>query len=292
MKYLYYPGCSQKATAKGYEESLLAVCPEFGIELEEMDDWNCCGTTAVISVNKVLALSLAARNLALAESKGLTVVTPCPSCWLSLSKVNKLFHENGPLAEKVKEALAAGGLAYNGTVKVRHLLELLVNEVGPEKIKEKAGAPLTGVKIAPYYGCQLVRPYAEGDSADNPQNLEKLIQAVGGTVADFAMRTNCCGGTLVATREEMGNKMSSDVLRSIHSSGANLIVTPCSLCQTTVEAVQRHSKKLIGEKVCIPVLTITQLIGLAMGKTSEALALDRLLTPKACLKKLREQPAA
>ncbi len=296
MNYLYYPGCSQKATARSYEESLLAICPKLGIELTEVEDWNCCGTTTVISVNKVLSLSLSARNLALAEKQGgagATVLTPCPSCWLSLTKANKVLEQDSELSRKVRDALAAGGLTYSGTVRVRHLLEVLVNEVGVERLKKEAGAPLAGLKIAPYYGCQVLRPYAVGDSQEAPQNLETIIKALGAEVASFEMRSACCGGTLVATREEVGQKMSSDVLRSIVTAGADAIVTPCSLCQVTMEAIQGKSQKLLGDAVSIPVLSLSQLIGLAMGLSDKQLALQRSLIPVSCLRQARTQlPAA
>lgn len=293
MKYLYYPGCSQQATGRTYEESLRAVAPELGIELVEMQDWNCCGTTTVMAVNKVLALSLAARNLALAERAGAKeIVTGCPSCALSLHKAHQTLTDGGALGAKVREALAAGGLEYKGTVAVRHLLDLIVNQVGLDAIQARVRAPLAGLKIAPYYGCQVLRPYPQGDDQDRPQNLEKLIQALGGEVADFALKTTCCGGTLVATRAKVGNTMSSQVIASIEKSGAKAIVTPCSLCQTTLEAVQRHSKKLLGHKVRIPVLTITQLVGLALGQDRKALALQRLLAPKSCVRELEMRPGA
>jgi heterodisulfide reductase subunit B len=296
MKYLYYPGCSQKATGRSYEESLLAICPKLGIELVEVEDWNCCGTTTVISVNKVLSLSLSARNLALAEKqggKGVTVLTPCPSCWLSLAKANKLLEQDSELSRKVRDALKSGGLTYEGTVNVRHLLEVIVNEVGAERLKKEVGAPLSGLKIAPYYGCQVLRPYAVGDNQEDPQNLETIIKALGAEVASFEMRAACCGGTLVATREDVGDTMSSDVLRSIVNAGADAIVTPCSLCQVTMESIQGKSQKLLGDTVNIPVLSIAQLIGLAMGLSDKQLALQRSLIPVSCLREARKQlPAA
>jgi heterodisulfide reductase subunit B len=284
--YLYYPGCSQKATARGYEESLLAVASTLGIELKEIPDWNCCGATAVIAVNKVLSQALAARNLALAEPLGQTVVTPCPSCSLCLNKANHVLEEGGPLAEKVTSALEAGGLSYRGKVRVRHLLDVLINDVGTEEIKSKVKSPLAGVRIAPYYGCQIVRPMCEGDSADAPQNLEQLIGAVGGEPASFPLATACCGGALAVTRADVGQKMCTDILRSIKAAEAQLVVTPCSLCQVTLDMAQTRSKKLLGERMRLPIVTPSQLIGLALGLTPKQLGLNRLLTPKKCLRAL------
>jgi heterodisulfide reductase subunit B len=293
MKALYYPGCSQKATAKGYEESLLCIAPDLGLELVEMEDWNCCGTTTVMAVNKVLALSLAARNLALAEATGLdTLITPCPSCWLSLHKANEVLKQDGQVADKVRQALDAGGFKVKGTLKILHLLDVLIHDIGVAAIQARVTKPLKGLRVAPYYGCQVIRPYAQRDDAGNPNNLEALIGAVGGTVADFALRTACCGGTLVATREGVGNKMAADVLRSIHGAKADLVVTPCSLCQTTIEMVQRKSKKLLGEKISIPVITVTQLIGMGLGKDRKAIALQRSLAPRKTWRRIEERPTA
>jgi heterodisulfide reductase subunit B len=293
MKYLYYPGCSQKATAKGYEDSLHAVLPDLGLELQEMEDWNCCGSTPILSTNKVLALALSARNMALAEKTGLDLVTHCPSCWLSLYRINKVLHDGGPYADKIRESLAAAGLTYSGKTKVLHLLDLFVNVLGVDKIKAKASTPLTGLKVAPYYGCQIVRPYAEGDSADNPQNMEKIITAIGATPVEFAYKTTCCGATLVATREKVGSQMSADILRSIKAAGADVVVTPCSLCQVTLEAAGLKSKKMLGEKYRIPILTLTQLMGLAMGKSVKQLGINRqLFSPRSSIGRLERRPAA
>jgi heterodisulfide reductase subunit B2 len=286
MKYLYYPGCSQKATARCYEEALLRVAPKLGLELTEIDDWNCCGASLVPAVNKVLALSLAARNLSLAErAGGEMVITPCPSCNLNLNKAHELLTQGGPLAAEVRAALKAGGLSYNGGVKTHHLLEVLVAGVGLESIRAAVTKPLAGVKVAPYYGCQIVRPYAPGDDQGNPRNMEHVIEAVGGEVAPFALRTACCGGALVATRPDVGDKLCSDVLASIRSAGATAIVTPCSLCQVTLEMAQRKHRR---EAPVLPTLNIGQLVGLALGIDADALGLNRLLAPRACVRALAE----
>jgi heterodisulfide reductase subunit B2 len=286
MKAFYYPGCSQKATARCYEEALLQVAPKLGIELTEIDDWNCCGASLVPAVNKVLALSLAARNLALAERQGAElVITPCPSCNLNLNKAHQVLTENGPHAAEVREALAAGGVAYNGGVKTLHLIEVLVQGAGLESIRAAITKPLAGVKVAPYYGCQLVRPYAPSDDPGNPQNMERVITAVGAEVAAFPLKTACCGGALVATRPEVGDKLCGDVLASIRAAGATAIVTPCSLCQVTLEMAQRKHRK---EAAVLPTLNLGQLVGLALGVDPDALGTNRLLAPRACVRALAE----
>ena len=219
-----------------------------GVEITEIDDWNCCGTTVAISVNEILALTLPARNLALAEPLGLPVVAPCPSCYVTLNKVNKHFKENSPYVEKVNDALGKGGLHYNGTVEVMSVLDFLVNKVGVEKIREKVVYPLNGVKIAPYYGCQVVNPYATGDDNTNPQNLEKIIEALGATAVDFPYRTMCCGGSLMFTRKKQAEEMCSIILKSITEAHADVIATPCGLCQINLETAEGISSHYLGRK--------------------------------------------
>jgi heterodisulfide reductase subunit B2 len=278
--YLYYPGCSAKATSRAYEEALRAIAPRLGIELEEVPDWNCCGASMVVAVNKVLALTLAARNLALAEPQQKTVMTPCPSCNLSMAKANHVLHEGGPLAEKVQTALEAGGLHYGGSVQVRHLLDVLANDVGIEKIKAATLKPLTGIKVAPYYGCQLIRPHAPGDDENDPQNLERIIAAIGGAPAAFPLRMTCCGGTLAITRPEAGQTLCTNIFRSIYAAGADAVVTPCGLCQTTLEVAQEQAGRDLGVTTNLPIFNLPQLVGQALGLEAKVLGLQRSLTRK------------
>jgi heterodisulfide reductase subunit B2 len=281
MKYLYYPGCSQKATSRFYETAFLAVCGKLGVELTEIDDWNCCGATMAISCNKVLSLALAARNLSKAEAAGLPVVTPCPSCWLAFHKANDAIGEAGPLAAKVADALAAGDVRYGGGTEVRHALDFFVNVVGLDAIRAKVTAPLKGLRIAPYYGCQVIRPYAVGDDGANPQNLEKLIGVLGGQPADFPYRTACCGSSLMVSKKEIAETMSLRILKGIGDAGADAIVTPCGLCQTNLELAEGASRAVFGKKIAIPVLNLAQLIGLALGIPARDLGVRSPVVPAA-----------
>ncbi|MBU1718149.1 MAG: CoB--CoM heterodisulfide reductase iron-sulfur subunit B family protein [Bacteroidetes bacterium] len=275
MKCIYYPGCSQKASSISYEKSFLAIAKLLDVEVIELDDWNCCGTTVTISVNETLSLTLAARNLAIAEPRKLPIVAPCPSCYITLSKVNKHFKENSPFVEKINSSLEKGNLHYNGKAEVFNILDFLVNKVGIEKIAKKVTRPLTGVRIAPYYGCQIVNPYATGDDNTNPQNLELIIEALGGTPVDFPHRTTCCSGSLMITKKPHAEEMSITILKSIDKAKSDLIVTPCGLCQINLDAGKSVSSHYLNKKLAIPVLSVTQLIGIALGIQNTSLGISK-----------------
>jgi heterodisulfide reductase subunit B2 len=266
MKCLYYPGCSQKASSISYERSFLALSKALGVEIVELNDWNCCGTTVTISVNEVLSLTLSARNLAIAEAEGLPVVAPCPSCYTSLNKVNKLFKEKSVLAEKVNASLHAGGLSYKGKVKVYNILDFLVHFVGVDTIARNVVRPLQGLPIAPYYGCQIVNPYASGDDQHDPRNLENIIKALGGEPVDFPLRTMCCGGSLMFTRKPQAELMCGEILKSAVKAGAEMITTPCGLCQINLDISKKAGVQHQGRKMKPGVLNIAQLVEYALGK--------------------------
>jgi heterodisulfide reductase subunit B len=270
MKYIYFPGCSQKSSAISYERSFLGACDALGVELMELEDWNCCGTTIAISVNKMLSSVLAARNLGLAYPYDLPLVTPCPSCYVSLKRVLKESKEDGVLYQRLNTLLAEEHLAFSTETVVYHALEFLVDVVGLDAIANKVLHPLKGYRMAPYYGCQLVSPYANGSRSDDPQHLEKLINAVGGRPVNFPFRTLCCGGSLMFTLKEQARKLSATILSSIKDTGADLIVTPCGLCQINLAMAGNKS---------LPVINIGQMLGLALGLDPGKLGLRKLKVP-------------
>jgi heterodisulfide reductase subunit B len=265
MKCLYYPGCSQKASSISYERSFLAIAKALGVEIIELEDWNCCGTTVTISVNEILSYTLSARNLAIAEAQDLPLVAPCPSCYISLNKVNKLYKERSILVEKINASLNEGGLKYSGKVKVYNILDFLVNCVGVDKIAEKVVEKMDGIRIAPYYGCQIVNPYATGDDNNDPRNMEKIIEALGAEAVEFPYRTMCCGGSLAFTRRPQAESMGNEILKSIANAGADLVATPCGLCQINLDMSKKSSSKYTGRKISLPVVNVAQLVGIALG---------------------------
>lgn len=275
MKLSYFPGCSLRGTGRAYEESLLPVFRHLGIELEELDDWNCCGATAYMSIDETSACVLASRNLALAEKAGgRPLLAPCSACYLVLNKAKHYFHDYPVMASKVTRALARGGLSYSGNTAVRHPLDILLNDVGIEAIRQKVIRPLSGLRVATYYGCQIVRPYASFDDAQNPTTMDRLMEALGATVVRWPLKTKCCGGSLTGTIPEAGLRLVYILCKEALKRGAQVITTVCPLCQFNLDAYQ-HDIARTWEDVRIPTVYFTQLMGLAFGLPPEELGLDR-----------------
>ena len=178
MKYIYYPGCSLEGTALEYNISTKAAMKALGAELVELEDWTCCGASAADAVSYLLSMVLAARNLALGEKMGTEdFLVPCSACYLNLRRVEDHIHREEDLLEKINEALSEEGLTYKGTAKVRHLLDVIVTDFAPETVKAKVKRPLSGLKVAPYYGCQALRPYGTFDDPQEPRSMEPFIEA-------------------------------------------------------------------------------------------------------------------
>jgi len=276
MKYTYYPGCSVSATANIYADSIRAVAPALGLELEELEDWNCCGATAYMSVKELMSFSISARNLALAEGKHRDVVTPCSACYTVLNKTNHYFAEYPELRKKIGEALEAGGLSYSGNVRVRHLLDVVVNDVGYERIASLAKRKLTGLKVAPYYGCQIVRPETGFDDPDEPTTMNKLVEALGAECVDYRMKTACCGASLMGTQEQLALRLCKNLLLDAEHRGAHCLVTTCPLCQMNLDIYQGKVNRLFKTKFNLPIVYFTQLIGVSLGIPLGELGLGRL----------------
>ncbi|RJR28171.1 MAG: disulfide reductase [Candidatus Latescibacterota bacterium] len=276
MKYTYYPGCSVNATANIYQDSIDAIAPALGLELEELEDWNCCGATAYMSVQELMSFAISARNLALAEPLHRDVVTPCSACYTVLNKTNRYFAEYPDLRKKIGQALEAGGLSYSGNVRVRHLLDVVCSDVGCEKIRSLVVKKLSGLKVAPYYGCQIVRPETDFDDPDDPVKMNKLIETLGAENVDYRMKTACCGASLMGTQEELAMRLCRNLLLDAERRGAHCLVTICPLCQMNLDVYQGKVNALFKTKFNLPVLYFTQLIGIALGMPPEKLGLGRL----------------
>jgi heterodisulfide reductase subunit B len=287
MRYLYYPGCSLKSTGRAYEESLLAVCQTLGVTLDELDDWNCCGATSYMAIDETKAFALAARNLALAEEQGkagketpaVDLVAPCAACYLVLSKAQHALEEDPATAAKITGALHAAQLAYHGRVVMRHPLDLFTNAIGLDAIKAKVTKPLAGLKVACYYGCQIVRPYATFDDQYNPMTMDNIVTALGGTPVEWPLKTRCCGGSLTGTVQEVGLRLGYNLLKEAGKRGADVVITACPLCQFNLECYQDPMKAAFPDHTPLPVLYFTQLMGLALGVNGARLGMQRLFVP-------------
>lgn len=264
--YSLFPGCSaSEGGAKAYSLSAKAVCKVLDIELVEIEDWNCCGSTPYSSFEELASFCLSGRNLALAEKTGLDLVTPCSSCYVILNRTNSYLKQYPELKSQVDEALAAGGLEYHGNTRVRHLLEVLINDIGYEEINSRVKNSLEGLKVAAYYGCQIVRPRLGFDHPEEPDSMDKLIAALGGEPVHFPMKARCCGGSLIISEEDLALDLIGKILNSALNNGAECLITPCPLCQTNLDAYQRLADKKFQKKFNLPVLYFTQLIGVALG---------------------------
>ena len=277
-RYLYYPGCALRGPGRAYEESLLAVFKALDVELEELEDWNCCGAAANMPIDEVTSFALAGRNLAIAEKKNLDLVAPCSACFLVLNKAQRYIKEDPKVAQTLEHGFKAAGLAYHGTVKVRHPLDLLINDIGLDRIKACIKKPLTGLKVAPYYGCQIVRPYARFDLMYYPVTMDKLLRAVGAEVVDYPLKTRCCGGSQKGTLPEVGLSLIHILLKEAQCREAHLISTICPLCQFNLDSFQDEASKKYGE-ISMPVVYFTQLLGLAFGFSAKELGLERNIVP-------------
>lgn len=275
MEYTYYPGCSQEVSNKAYDLSARNVCKALDANLVELEDWNCCGATNYMSVRELRSFAISARNLALAERENRDLVTVCSACYTTLNKTNNYMKSDEKLRTKINDALSAVNLTYGGTTKVRHLLDVLVNDVGIEQIARKAKVKLDGMSIAPYYGCQMTRPYVAFDDPEQPTTMDKLFEALGADVVDFPLRAKCCGGMLMTTADNVALKLVKNLLDCAVKNGAQSIVTACPLCHINLDAYQTKVNKTFGTHFSVSILFFTQLVGVALGLSRQEIALGK-----------------
>lgn len=277
MEYAYYPGCSLETTGKPYDTSVRAVFKALGIGLREIEDWNCCGATMYMSVNKLVGYAVSSRNLALAQNMGCDICAPCNSCYTILRKTNRHIQWDPKSRDQINDALSAAKLSYTKFVDVLHPLDILVNKVGIKTIQEAVTHVFDGLKVAPYYGCQLVRPVYHFDDLDDPQTMDRLLEGVGAEVVEFPHKVRCCGGMLMTTFEEVALHLNNELLTCAEANGADVIATACPLCQMNLEAYQSQINERFRTKHNMPIVYFTQLVGLALGISPAALGMDTLL---------------
>lgn len=278
MRYAYYPGCSLTGTAREYDVSTRALCHSLGLELVEIPDWTCCGASAVEPVSHLLTHVLPARNLALAEniqdSKGILI--PCSACYFNHLRVEMEVARDYERKKAVNEVLGLEELDYSGQgEQVLHLLQVLNQSDMLQNLAQRAVYTLDQISVAPYYGCQILRPFARFDDPEQPTSMLSLLQAVQARIHPWRMGNKCCGASLMTTHKETAL---ADVAAILHGAqGADVIVTVCPMCQMNLEGFQRHALHNHPKDHPVPVLYLPQLLGLALGLAPEKLEINKNL---------------
>lgn len=276
-EYLIFLGCAIPYRVAAYEMSAREVLQKLGVQLIEMTEFNCCGLP-MDPVDHEMMLIMAARNLALGEQQGLSILTLCPGCAGTLRKVNKNLKEDKNLREDINSCLAEGGLEFKGTINVRHLVQVLVEDLGLEKIKNSVINPLTKLKVAEHNGCHALRPreYAGFDDPEDPKILKSLIEITGAKCLDYMDEAECCGAPSAGINDKIPLQLAKDKLDHIRAVGAEALVTTCPFCHMMYDTNQVRIEKMFSEKYGIPVLHYPQLLGLAIGLPPEELAFNEL----------------
>jgi heterodisulfide reductase subunit B len=275
MKYAYFPGCSLHSTAKEYDRSLLAVCEKVGIELEEVKNWICCGSTPAHTTSKLLSLALPLKNLAEIEKTGFReVIVPCAACFSRFKMAQHEIDSEPALAAEVERIIE---YEFRDEVKVYHPLDILSNDAGLSKLTQLVKNDLSGLKVVCYYGCLLTRPpkIMNFDVCEYPQSMDKILQALGISTLDWSYKTDCCGASHALTRTEIVLKLSHDILEGAKSVGADAIAVACCMCHWNLDAYQEEVGKEYQVAYQLPILYFTQLMGLSFGIPAEKLLLKR-----------------
>lgn len=287
MKISYYPGCTLKTNAKNFEDSALCSLRKLGLDVEELSRWNCCGTVYSLATDDLIHHVAPIRNLILSkEAKADAVMTLCAMCYNTLKRSNERLKKNREDREAINRFMDDEGLAYDGEVKVLHLLELLRDTVTFDGVAKKVVKPLTSLKVASYYGCLLVRPEEIGlDDVENPQVLENLMTALGAIAVDFPHKTECCASYQTVENPGVVAERTYKILTSAQRMGADVIAVSCPLCAFNLDFRQKDTVDRYSEFKTMPVLYFTQLLGIALGCPPETLRLDlHDVDPKPILK--------
>ena len=274
MKVAYYPGCSLEGSAIEYGVSTERTAEILGVELVEIEDWNCCGATSGHNTDILLSIALPARNLAIAEKTGLNVLAPCAACYNRFRNAEHQVRSDSKIKDKVEQTIDMEYKAENETYSI---LNYLTEQVGLDKIAEKVTKPLKGMKAACYYGCLLVRPegHTGFDDTEYPQSMDNIVKALGAEAVEWAYKTECCGAALGTSRPDVGQKMIAAVLKNAKDSGAECIVTACPLCMMNLDMRQKSTEKSAGEKFNLPIYYVTELLAIACGDSPEKVKADK-----------------
>jgi len=295
LKYAYYPGCVAKGTCPELDQSTLKIAEKLDIELVELTSANCCGGRVVDDADPDFVLTLNARTFAITEAQNLDVMTICSTCQQVMAEANHRLKNDPNVLSRVNNTLSAVGLQYEGKVKVKHLLEVLVKDYGLSQLSKKVTNPLNNLRVAPFYGCRLLRPreVVEYDEPERPSSLEELIKSLGGQPVDYFGRNKCCGFPILFVKPNVALKVAGMQLKDAKDHVADLIVTPCPLCHLTLDAYQPKVEKVMNTEFSMPILHLPQLVGLALGIQASELGLWRnMVSTETVLKKLEVYPVA
>jgi len=277
MKYAYFPGCSLSSSGYDYDLSLKFVARALGIDLVEVKDWVCCGASSAHATSHLLSVALPVLNLSHAEKDGFEkLIAPCLACLSRFKAANLELEHDTDLKKKMHEIF---DYKYQGKVKVSHPLEVFL-EIGLEKIRERIRKKLIGLKVACYYGCVLTRPpkIAQFDNVEDPQSMDSIIRTLGAQPVEWSFKTECCGVSMTLTRSDIVLKLSNDILREAKEAGANVIAVTCPLCQANLDGRQSQIEETYKTRYRIPILYITQLMGLAFGAFPKEVGIQKLIT--------------
>ncbi len=281
LKYALYPGCAAKGATPELHQSTMAIIGRLGIEVVELTAASCCGAGVISEADPDVALALNARTFAQAEELGLDVMTICGTCQGVMGAANKRLKSEPGLLERINQVLARDGIAYRGTVQVKHLLWIVVREVGLHRLGQQVRIPMQDFRIAPFYGCYILRPSWDlgFDDPENPTSLEKVIKTVGGEPVAYAGRTKCCGFPIILEKEAIAVAMAGTNMKEAKDEGADFMVTPCPLCHMSLDIYQDRAGRAVKAQLDLPILHLPQLLGLAMGVPPKDLGVSRHLVP-------------
>jgi heterodisulfide reductase subunit B len=275
MDYGYYPGCSLKSTATEYDSTVRQLCRSFGINLIEIDDWVCCGSSPVHALSEEISLALPLKNLSQAEGQGLkNILSPCPSCHSHMLCSHAEMEKEGSHRERLQEL---AGSHYAGRLQLRHLVDFLYYDVGIDKIKEKVTRPLTGIKAVAYYGCMTRFPGITFDDREMPTMIDDIVQALGAEALPWSHTTECCGASFSISKTETVLRLVREILEAARLVNAGCIIAVCPLCQSNLDMRQVEIQEKTGELFNLPVIYLSQLILMSQGSSRQELGFSKHL---------------
>lgn len=277
MKFAFYPGCVAQGAARELKASTEALAKKLGIELVPMPSATCCGAGVITEQNPALSNTLNARTFAIAEKMGLDILNICGTCQGVMKKAQKELKESPKKLEEANKAMDGSGLEYRQKVKIRHLLNVLIEDIGADKLKSMVKRPLKDLRVGAFYGCYALRPgeLSGLKDPDNPDEIENLVRALGGEPVDYPGRLRCCGFPYVMMSKRNALTMAGNHISAAKENGANCMVTPCPLCHLNLDPYQPESAKIVGKELNVPILHLPQMVGLALGVSPKELQLSK-----------------